>query len=313
MKRVIVMCEKKNPFASSSLPRITFSGLTRPSCQTMSQYRMTHSSPPRETWRELISQSPGVPSEKFRWWLSDLLDCPLTQLPLDSRPDSVLRDRFLDALQRLERNEPVQYICGKAPFLDFEVRVTPDVLIPRPETEQLVDRVLQQLPDTPLNILDVGTGSGCIAIALKRARPQWTVRAVDLSKKALAVARENARILGAEISFSQADLLRGLPPNSVDGIVANLPYIGEAERGDLPAEVRDHEPGLALFADHDGTALVLELMRQARTVLRASGRIFLETGEHQTAVYRNAAAELGWHLESFRDLADRERFHVLSY
>lgn len=274
---------------------------------------MTHSSPPRETWRELFAQSSGIPAGKLRWWLSDLLDCPLTRLPLDSRPDPARRERFFDALRRLERNEPVQYICGKAPFLDFEVRVTPNVLIPRPETEQLVERVLKQLPDTPLEILDVGTGSGCIAIALKRARPQWTVRAVDLSEKALAVARENARNLGAEISFSQADLLQGLPPGSVDGIVANLPYIGEAERGDLPAEVRDHEPGLALFADHDGTALVLELMRQARAVLRPSGQIFLETGETQSPVYRNAAAELGWHLESFRDLADRERFHVLSY
>lgn len=272
---------------------------------------MSATPPPPETWRDLLSRVPDLPPAKLRWWLSDRFDCPLTALPLDSRPTPEDKHLFLDAVSRLRRHEPVQYICGKAPFMDFEVRVTPDVLIPRPETEQLVDRVLSQFPASPLKVLDVGTGSGCIAIALKRARPAWHVHACDVSENALRIARENARILGTDISFSRSDLLHSFQGNTMEIILANLPYIGEAEREFLPPEVREHEPPQALFAGENGTALVVALIRQARHVLRPGGQLYLETGEQQTAVYQHTAASLGWSINSFCDLAGRERFHRL--
>jgi release factor glutamine methyltransferase len=267
---------------------------------------------PPKTWRALFAQYPNIPADKLRWWLSDVLACSLTALPLDEVPDPKLSARFEDAVRRLERNEPVQYICGKAPFMDFEVLVTPDVLIPRPETEQLVDRILQQSPSSPMRVLDVGTGSGCIALALKRARPKWEVTGIDVSENALALARKNAEALGAAVLFERGNLLEGHPPGSADLIVANLPYISEEEREALPAEVRDHEPGLALFAEDRGTALVLQLMEQALTVLKPEGKVYLETGENQTNDYHRAAHPLGWNIETVRDLAGRERFHVLS-
>lgn len=269
---------------------------------------MTPSPPLSRTWRLLLSESPDLDG-KLRWWLSSTLNCSLTQIPLDSAPDDALQARFLEARHRLRQNEPVQYICGKAPFMDFEVTVTPDVLIPRPETEQLVQRILEETPRTPLDVLDVGTGSGCIALALKRARPGWRVTGIDVSEKALQVARKNREALAPAAEIQQGNLLAGCSPRSADLIVANLPYIGEAERESLPAEVRDYEPGLALFADDQGTALVFRLVQQAWSVLRPGGSLYLETGEHQTAVYHRLAEALGLRIESFRDFAGRERFH----
>lgn len=265
------------------------------------------------SWRTLLSQYPNLPAGKLRWWLSDLLDCSLTAIPLDQIPDAGERARFHQAARRLENHEPVQYICGKAPFRDFELRVTPDVLIPRPETEQLVDQVLREMPHTPLRVLDVGTGSGCIAIALKRARPQWNLTGIDLSEHALRIARENAQSLKAEITFRTGNLLEGCADSSADLILANLPYIGEEECSDLPPDVRDHEPGLALFAADQGTALVIQLIYQARTVLSPEGRLYLETGETQTPIYQQTAAAAGAEMVSTCDLAGRERFHRLIY
>jgi len=264
-------------------------------------------------WKNSAETYKFLDETKLRWFLSDLLNCPLTMIPWQEHPTQAQREAFETAMQRLAAGEPVQYICGRAPFLDFEVRVSPDVLIPRPETEQLVELCCQApLPEAPV-ILDVGTGSGCIAIALKRRFPAANVHAVDLSGAALNLARENARTLGADISFRQADLLADTPAASVDLIVANLPYIGLTEAAALPKEVRDFEPHLALFAGADGTDLVCRLMDQARSVLKPGGRIFLETGETQQQCYRETAAALGWDIRAFRDLAGRERFWELRF
>lgn len=260
-----------------------------------------------------MKKHPEIPSETLRWWLSDLLSCPQTMIPWHETPTPEQKTAFCEAIARLVHKEPVQYVCGRAPFLEMTLKVTPAVLIPRPETEQLYQLMSERIPCPPGSILDVGTGSGCLAIALKRKWPAAQVTAIDISHEALDVARENAAAHSAEIRFLQGDLLTGQLPRSADLIVANLPYIGEKERDAVPADVRDFEPHLALFAGEDGTDLVLRLLEQAREVLRPDGWIFLETGETQTEVYQSASDRLGWSLQSFRDLAGRERFHVFRF
>ena len=263
------------------------------------------------SWKALFDRHPDVPAEKLRWWLSDFLDVSLTMLPWGTVPSPAERTAFEAATARLQGGEPVQYVCGKAPFWDFEVYVTPEVLIPRPETEQLVQLALEVAVSAGKKVLDVGTGSGCIAIALKRACPKCVVSGVDVSEAALAVARENALRLGVEVGFHSGDLLGAEADRSLDVLVANLPYIGETEREDLPREVRDFEPALALFSGADGTDLVVRLLDEARRVLKNQGKIVLETGESQGHVYALAAERFGWRLENRSDLAGRPRFWIL--
>jgi len=264
------------------------------------------------TWADLFDHHADIPREKLRWWLSDRLDLPLTSLPLAQSPSKELQKAFEDAATRLRRGEPVQYVCGHAPFRALNLRVNPRVLIPRPETEYLVQIALDRLVRPGDRILDVGTGSGCIALAIKSERPTCQVEGRDVSEDALSVARDNAARLKLDVPFRQADLLSDEPDHAWDLIIANLPYVGEREREALPSDVRDHEPGLALFAGPDGTDLVLKLMDQARRVLTPGGYLLLETGETQRAVYEAAARRLGWRLEGLNDLAGRERFWILT-
>lgn len=274
-----------------------------------------HSSSSTElSWRKrlaAVSAAAAVPEAKLRWWLAWHCGCALTMLPLDDIPSAAAAEAFAAAVRRLASGEPVQYVCGAAPFLDFEVKVSPDVLIPRPETEQLVHLALRHAIRDGHRVMDVGTGSGCIAIAIQLARPKCVVLGTDISAAALTLARENAECLGAPVTFRQSDLLAGIPPASQDVIVANLPYIGEAERGDLPGEVVDFEPHTSLFAGEDGTTLVVRLLTEAREVLANEGKIVLETGESQGHVYTSAAERLGWRIENHQDLAGRPRFWIL--
>lgn len=263
-------------------------------------------------WRELFETYSDIPAEKLRWWLSDRLELPLTRLPMADTPSPALRADFEAAAARLAAGEPVQYVCGRAPFRDLELMVDRRVLIPRPETEQLVRIALDRLIRPGDRVLDVGTGSGCIALAVKRRRPDCRVAGVDVSEQALEVARANAEKLNLEVEFRRADLLTGESEGSWDVVLANLPYIGETERQALPAEVRDHEPALALFAGPDGTGLLIELMDQARRALAPGGRVLLETGETQRVALESAADRLGWRIEGLRDLAGRERFWILT-
>ncbi len=260
------------------------------------------------TWSELFSRFPEVPPETLRWWLSDLLRLPLTGLPLASpaAPDDLAA--FEAAAPRLAAGEPVQYVCGRAPFLDFELRVDPRVLIPRPETEELVEHILRFHGPAPLRALDIGTGSGCIAIALQRARPAWHIQATDLSLDALELAHDNGRRLAPSLRFHHADLLDGFPPASRDLLVANLPYIGTAETHRVDPNVLAHEPHLALFSGHDGTDLMLRLLGQARHVIAPGGSLWLESGDNQVTALSHAAPALGWTFHNLIDLRGKPRF-----
>jgi release factor glutamine methyltransferase len=195
-------------------------------------------------------------------------------------------------ISRRLRFEPIQYIVGSTDFYGLTLKVTPAVLIPRPETELLVEAVVQRLtPNQPTGIADIGTGSGALAIALAHSLPQATVTALDLSTDALTVARENAHThaLDHRITFLESDLLAAIPPASQFAvIVSNPPYVPIADSAALHPQVRDHEPALALFAGPDGLEIYQRLIPQAFRHLKPGGLLALEIGFGQ----RHAISEL---------------------
>lgn len=196
-----------------------------------------------------------------------------------------------ELVERRRAGEPIQYITGETEFYGLPIRVTPDVLIPRPETEHLVEKVIELAAAfSQLRIVDVGCGSGAIAIALAHHLPHAAITAIDLSAPALAVARENAELNGltSRISFLQGDLLAPVRDEAFDIVVSNPPYVPNADRASLAVEVREYEPALALFTEGDGRNIYRRLIPAAFAVLVPGGCLALEFGFGQSS----AVAEL---------------------
>lgn len=187
--------------------------------------------------------------------------------------------RIRDLLKRCSKGEPLGYILGEVIFLDCRIRVDRRVLIPRPETEILADRIAKQVHKGIL--WDLCTGSGCIGIALKKARPDLQVTLSDLSPDALTLAAENARLNGVDVTLLQGDLLQPFRGQKADWIVCNPPYISEAEYAELDPSVRDFEPKLALVGGKKGTEIYERLHREVSTHLNPGGALFLEIGAQQ--------------------------------
>ncbi|HEU4716260.1 MAG TPA: peptide chain release factor N(5)-glutamine methyltransferase [Bacteroidia bacterium] len=193
--------------------------------------------------------------------------------------------RFHFAVKDLKRGKPVQYILGKAWFYGMEFSVTPDVLIPRPETEELVQLVVEEAKAHPetFSIADIGTGSGCIAASLKKKIPRAHVYAVDVSEPALAVARENAQKLETEIAFLHLDILRAEEQGKIPSvmfIVSNPPYVKNSERSSMQKNVTDYEPHTALFVpDEDALVFYRALAALGKAKLKPGGKIFVEINE----------------------------------
>ena len=201
-------------------------------------------------------------------------------------------------LKRRAAHEPIQYITGEQEFFGLRFTVTPDVLIPRPETEHLVEALLARVAkDGPLRIADVGTGSGAIAVALAHALPQARLTALDVSPAALRVAEQNATANGVsrQIRFLESDLLAAVDGEQFDVIVSNPPYVAEGEV--LEAQVRDFEPWTALFSGPTGLEAYRRLIPQAEMALIKSGWLLLEIGQGQQAALLNLLA--GWQEVSF--------------
>src|SRR5580658_7273435 len=196
------------------------------------------------------------------------------------------QSRFDAALAERARGVPAQYITGHQEFWGMDLIVAPAVLIPRPETEHVIEAVLElaTIPATDgrknaaHRIVDVGTGSGCIALALAKELPQAEIHATDISPAALEVARANAarHQLESRIQFREADLLAGFENNSFDFIVSNPPYVGESEVDEVQLEVRKFEPRSAVFAGPTGMELLTRLVPQARAALKPGGRLVME-------------------------------------
>ena len=216
-----------------------------------------------------------------------------------------------EQLRRRREGFPIQYILGSCEFYGREFLVDPRVLIPRPETEILVESVLLRAPQGG-RVVDVGTGSGCIAVTLKLERPDLNVFATDLSADALALAVENARRLRASVTFARTDLLGGLA-GPFDTIVSNPPYIPAKEISSLQREVRDHEPRLALEAGVEGLDAIERLLDHALPVLESNGLLAMEIGFGQADRVRTMATVRGWsEVGILRDYAGIERVVMLT-
>ena len=182
-------------------------------------------------------------------------------------------------LQKLRANEPIQYVFGHTEWMGLDLRVTPATLIPRPETAELVEWILHVADrDKQLRVVDIGTGSGCIAIALKKSASKWQVTGVDISHEALAVAKENAERNHVEVYWQQMDILSPIANNRLpiaDIIVSNPPYICEKEKVDMEARVLDYEPASALFVPDDDALLFYRRIAN----LKAASMLFFEINE----------------------------------
>ncbi|MDO4902853.1 MAG: peptide chain release factor N(5)-glutamine methyltransferase [Limosilactobacillus sp.] len=187
---------------------------------------------------------------------------------------------FKDAIEQLLAHVPAQYIVGKATFYGRPFKVTTDVLIPEPETEELVDWVLSEFDDHPMNVLDLGTGSGVIGTTLALERPRWSVTLSDISAPACDLARENAQQNGARLSVVQSDLFDRLD-GKFDLIVTNPPYIDPDDKDEMDQSVIENYPEIALYADEHGLGFYHRLFDQAPEALNAGGQIFGETGHDQ--------------------------------
>lgn len=218
-----------------------------------------------------------------------------------------------DILQRLSRFEPLQYIEGRTLFLGREFWVAPGVLIPRPETEELVELMLKEIP-ADARILDVGTGSGCIAISLAKALPDALVTAWDVSPEALSVARANARKLQADVRFVECDVLAcqvdevGL----YDVIVSNPPYVTEAEKADMEPNVLQWEPSLALFVpDDDPLRFYRRIAVLGRDMLADGGRLYFEINRAYGREMVEMLRTMGYvRVRVKKDLSQNDRFVI---
>ena len=219
-----------------------------------------------------------------------------------------------EAVKRLLSGEPVQYVTGMARFNDQILKVSPAVLIPRPETEELVQRIGTNLPEEkPIRIWDIGTGSGCIAIALAKQFSNAEVIAFDVSEEALQIAMENAESNGAKVTFVQDDVLH---PTSdyfnqpVDLVVSNPPYVCDSERTAMEANVLDWEPEKALFVpDDDPLRFYRQILALAKNQLNADGQVWLEINERMGEEMLSLSREMGFtNAEVFEDFAGRLRF-----
>lgn len=216
--------------------------------------------------------------------------------------------QFQALLERRLRGEPIAYITGKREFFGHSFNVSPDVLIPRPETELLVEVMLEQIPaDRRLDILELGTGSGCIAISLALVRPLARITAVDKESAALAIARENARQLHASLTFLKSDWFDALATQKFDYIISNPPYVPTDDSHLNCGDVR-FEPLSSLHSGMNGMADLKQIIERALLFLRAQGGLFLEHGYNQA---KNTATELTRHgfkeVQTWQDLSGNDR------
>ncbi|MFH1296025.1 MAG: peptide chain release factor N(5)-glutamine methyltransferase [Bacteroidota bacterium] len=230
--------------------------------------------------------------------------------------DDQIGSCFLDTLRRLNLGEPIQYIIGSTEFCGLTLKVQPGVLIPRPETEELailVTRENQKLREQKISILDLGTGSGCLALAMKRAFPNALVTGIEKYPDALDIARQNAADNGLEVTFREGDILHPATfklPDSFHILLSNPPYIPESERGRMNNLVVDHEPEHALFVPDDHPLLFYEAIASiAMDHLKPMGSLYVEIHEEHGEITANLFRKSGFQVvEVIRDIYGKNRF-----
>jgi len=270
-----------------------------------------------EHFKKHGSDSPRLDAEIL---LAKALGCKRIDLyvSFNKEPSESERTRFRETVKRRAVGEPVAYLVGHKEFYSLSLEVTRDTLIPRPETEYLVVESLDLLAKMghrdDLSVCDVGTGSGAIAVAIAKNAPKCRVTALDISPEALDVARRNAETHGvtARITFAVSDLLVTFPETPLfDLVVSNPPYVSESEFVNMPDDVRNYEPKLALVAGEDGMSIIRELATQTVSRLREGGHLLMELSPMISSQVAEMLQQQGWRdVRILRDQAGQERIAV---
>jgi release factor glutamine methyltransferase len=258
----------------------------------------------------LVTPTPQLEAEVL---LTHLLNQPRSYLHAHSNaflPPNV-QDNFWKLIARREQGEPIAYLTGRKEFWSLELKVTPATLIPRPETELLVEQVLDRFDQKKIIVADLGTGTGAIALALAQERPLWEIYATDQSLAALAVAESNAKQLALQsVTFLSGHWCQALPAIKFDVIVSNPPYLTEAEGRQLPRDL-SFEPRAALVSGQEGLDAIEEISVYSVNCLKPGGFIFIEHGARQGAAVRKLLSEKGYtNIETSLDLAGLERVTI---
>ncbi|WP_143962726.1 peptide chain release factor N(5)-glutamine methyltransferase [Litoribacter populi] len=263
-----------------------------------------------ESVTELSSIYPKQEAESLVFWLFEHF--------FNFRRMEVLQDKsikddpasYLEALQKVKQEVPIQYILGKAPFYGREFKVSPDVLIPRNETEELVHLILKENRIPAPKILDIGTGSGCIPITLALEIKEAKVYGLDVSHEALKIAMENALLLEATVDFHQADILSAdIPYPDLDILVSNPPYVRELEKAQMHKNVLDHEPHLALFvSNQDPLIFYRTIAEKGLKALKSEGKLYFEINEAFGQETKGMMEGLGYQkVNIYKDLNGKDR------
>jgi release factor glutamine methyltransferase len=255
-------------------------------------------------------ESRNIVNELFRHYLN-LSSADLIVKANDSISESQMLLVY-KAVKRIANKEPLQYVLGKAYFFGMDMHVSPAVLIPRPETEELVRWMLDTIKPnnhSVHSVLDIGTGSGAIALALKKAQPNWNVCGVDVSQEALQIAQRNSTEFQLEVEWREVDILKeNLPEGNWTCIVSNPPYITVSEGSEMRPSVVQHEPHLALFVPENDPLLfyrrILELANNCETVKQ----VFFEIHENYSRETLALGESMGWKGELKNDLQGKDRF-----
>lgn len=264
-------------------------------------------------WGTEYFANKDIPSPRLsiEWLLADVLATKRLNLYVQfDRPLSSVELKILRSMvKRRGNSEPLQYITGSTDFYNATISVNKSVLIPRPETEELVDLILQNHPPEKLRVLDIGTGSGCIPISLAMERPNWELMGVDISEDALKTASVNNELNGTKVSFARGDLHKHatLPDQHWDIIVSNPPYIEFEESAELDRQVSEFEPEIALFCE-DRSKTYNDIGKYAEKTLVQNGRLYLELHAYQSVGDEiNFAPEI-WDVQVINDSSNRQRF-----
>ena len=270
---------------------------------------------------QLQTAYPEDEARSLAWWImEELTGKSRTELQFgckDTAFSSIMQEKSQEIISRLLHFEPIQYIFGHTLWCGLDLLVTPATLIPRPETAELVERInkpTQTLPEgKALKVLDVGTGSGCIAIALKKAHPSWSVTGIDISPEAIAIARENARRNNVEVNFQVADIFDFNEENpKYDVVVSNPPYICESEKTSMRPNVLNFEPSTALFVpDSDPLLFYRRIAELFSLPLQGKGRergLFFEINEAFGEELKQLLDSLGYtDIQIHKDIYGKDR------
>ena len=280
---------------------------------------MTAGNAIRDAVRRLGQAGVKSPQVDVEWLIADLLSCNRSEIPLHAQTDLTAEDQdlFSRRVERRTRREPLQHILGTANFLGYDFQVSAEVLIPRPETEVLVELALEFLMHLPNpSVFDLGTGSGCIALSIAKRCSKASIIGSDVSREALALARANAVSLDTleQVEFRHADGLAALAKcEQVDLILSNPPYIPTANIDTLEREVRDHDPRLALDGGADGMQFYRLLADEGQSHLKSGAKLMAEFGDGQAATIVDLFRQAGWPtVTTANDLSHQPRILIAS-